>query len=401
MAAALECRIFVSSLLSAVNSIPKMRHEYASVSGKVSYPASILHIGKYYPPHVGGIETHLRYLVSHQSSLLPVGVVVANDLPITQTEVVDGAELTRVATFGTFASQPICPSLPWNLAGRSDAIVHLHLPNPWAAQAYLMSRHKGKLIVTHHADTLGRRHIRRLVDPAVRRVMKRAAAIIVTSKRYLESSDELIGFHDKCHVVTLGIDMKAFEAESSDGVRAIRAKFGPRLILAVGRLVPYKGFEFLLRAMKDIDATLLLIGTGPLQRQLETAIETLGIARKAHMLGHVEDLVPYYKAAQMFVLPSVSRAESFGLVQVEAMAAGIPVVNTEIPSGVPEVSLHDLTGFTVPPKDPNALAHAVRVLLDNGETRSRYGQAALKRAQEQFTAQRMTESTFQVYGSVL
>jgi len=333
--------------------------------------------------------------------MLPVEVVVANERAVTRTEVMDGARITRVASFGTWASQPVCPSLPWVLAGRSESMVHLHLPNPWAAQAYLMSGHQGKLIVTHHADTLGRAHLRRFTDPFVRQVMKRAAAIIITSKRYLESSDELVGFHDKCRIVPLGIDVEEFNVESLPEVQAIRAKYGPRLIVAVGRLVPYKGFDVLLQAMKKIDATLLLIGSGPLQKELETTIEKLGIADKAHLLGHVKDTAPYYKAAQMLVLSSVSRAESFGLVQLEAMAAGIPVVNTEIDSGVPEVSPNGVTGITVPPRDPEALAHAVRVLLDDEETRAKYGQAACVRAREEYTALRMTESTLRVYESVL
>jgi glycosyltransferase involved in cell wall biosynthesis len=370
------------------------------IRGTASGSDSILHIGKYYPPHVGGMETHLRFLVSHQSSQRAVGVVVSNDQPVTQREVLDGASITRVASYGTVASQPICPTLPLKLAGRSDSIVHLHVPNPWAAQAYLMSGHKGKLIVTHHSDTLGRRYLRKFVDPFVREVMRRAAAIIVTSKRYLESSDELDSFRHKCHVVHLGIDVEESTAETSREVCAIHAEYGPRLIVAVGRLVPYKGFDFLLRAMKDIDATLLLIGTGPLQNQLAATIETLGISGKAHMLGHVEDTAPYYKAAQLLVLPSVSRAESFGLVQLEAMAAGIPIVNTEIDSGVPEVSVHGVTGLTVPPKDPKALAQAVTVLLHNEETRSKYGQAAAVRVREEFSAQRMAESTLRVYESV-
>ena len=185
------------------------------ISGQATRPLSVLHIGKYYPPHVGGMETHLRQLVCHQTSRMSVAAVVANDEPVTRTEVLDGARITRVACYGTIASQPMCPSLPWNLAGHSESIVHIQLPNPWAAQAYLMSGHKGKLILTHQADTLGRRNLRKLVDPIVRRLMKRAAAIIVTSKRYLESSDELIGFHDKCHVVPLGIDVEEFETDTS------------------------------------------------------------------------------------------------------------------------------------------------------------------------------------------
>jgi glycosyltransferase involved in cell wall biosynthesis len=364
-------------------------------------PASILHIGKGYPPQVGGIETHLRDLVCHQSSLMRVEVVVANDRPLTRTEVLDGARITRVASFGKLASQPLCPSLPWNLTGQRETLVHLHLPNPWAAMSYLMSGHKGKLIITHHADTLGRPILRKIVDPFVRRVMSSAAGIIVSSKRNLNSSEDLVGFHEKCHVVPYGMDLAAFTADTSAIVRTIHAKYGRRLIVSVGRLVPYKGFEFLLKAMKDVDAMLLLIGTGRLQEQLEALIESLGISSKVHLLGHVGDTAPYYNAAQVFVLPSVTRAEAFGLVQIEAMAAGIPVINTELNSGVPEVSIDGVTGITVPPQDANALARAITFLLENEDIRARYGNAASKRAREAFSAQRMAKNTLKVYESVL
>ena len=89
------------------------------------------------------------------------------------------------------------------------------------------------------------------------------------------------------------------------------------------------------------------------------------------------------------------------MVQLEAMACGIPVVNTELDSGVPEVSLHGVTGITVPPKDPKALAHAIRTLLDDAKTRANYGQAAAVRVGEKFTARQMAESTLRVYESVL
>ncbi len=374
---------------------------HEGVAGSNRRVSSILHVGKYYPPHTGGIETHLKALVSYQSSTMSVRVVVANDRPVTQTEALDGASITRVASFGAVASQPLCLSLPWKLAGCSEPLVHLHLPNPWGAQSYLMSGHRGKLIVAHHADTLGRQQLKRIVDPFVRRVMKRAAAIIVTSKKYLDSSEELLNFQDKCHVVPLGIDLDAFGADAPDETKAIHEKYGQKLIVAVGRLVPYKGFEVLLNAMREIDATLLLIGTGPLREELQARIVALGIQNKAHMLGYVSDTVPYYRASKMLVLPSVSRAESFGLVQVEAMAAGIPVVNTDIASGVPEVSVNGETGVTVPPSDPGALARAINFLLDNEETRRRYGMAAKARACEHFSLQRMAQRTLSVYEAVL
>jgi glycosyltransferase involved in cell wall biosynthesis len=330
-----------------------------------------------------------------------VEVIVANDRAVTETEMMDGAKITRVASFGSVASLPICPSLPWQVAGHKEAIVHLHVPNPWAAQSYLMSGHTGKLIITHHADTLGRRKLRRFVDPFVRRAMSRADAIIVTSKRYLESSDELGDFRAKCCVVPLGIDGEPFKVEMPQRVREIQAKYGPRIIIAVGRLVSYKGFEYLLQAMQNIDATALLIGSGPAQKELESAIERFGVGNKAHLLGAVEDLVPYYKASTMLVLPSISRAESFGMVQLEAMAAGIPVVNTLIDSGVPEVSLDGITGITIPPRDPRALANAIRTLLDSSELRAKYGQAGSIRAQNEYSARHMAETTSKLYESIV
>jgi rhamnosyl/mannosyltransferase len=274
------------------------------------------------------------------------------------------------------------------------------MPNPWAAQAFLMSGHPGKLIITHHADTLGRPYLRKLADPFVRRAMRRAAAIIVASQRYLESSEELREFRDKCRVVPLGIDEEDFGGASVEAVRAIQAKYGPRLLIAVGRLVPYKGFDVLLRAMRRIDAALVIIGSGRMEKQLREMIEKFGLARKVHLLGRVDDAAPFYGAAKMLVLPSISRAEAFGLVQLEAMAAGIPVVNTDIDSGVPEVSLDKVTGITVAPNDVEALGEAIRVLLRNDEMRIGYGRAALARVREEFSARQMAYRTMELYAEV-
>src|SRR5579862_426248 len=377
------------------------RGVHATLELVEQFAPSVLHVGKYYAPHPGGIETHLQHLVAHQSPNLAVEVLVANDHPATRTDHLDGAKIIRVARFGTLASQPLCPSLLWNLAGRTDSILHLHLPNPWAAQAYLMSGHKGKLVISHHADTLGRPYLRKLVDPFVRRAMHRAAAIIVGSSRYADSSQELAGFREKCHFIPYGIDSECFEVVSAPQVSAIHARFGSCLVLGVGRLVAYKGFEILIRAMREVDAALLLIGTGPLRERLERKIRDLKLNNRVHLLGHVDDALPYYKAARIFVLPSVSRAESFGIVQLEAMASGLPVINTRIDSGVPEVSLHGVTGVTVPPGDHASLAQAMQFLLQNEELRLQYGHAARVRAREKFSARGMVKAISRVYQSVL
>ncbi len=363
-------------------------------------PTSILHVGKFYPPHPGGMETHLRGLVRYQSRQARVEVLVSNSGPRTVTESLDGARITRLATFGGIASMPITPSLLFHLRGRTDDIVHLHMPNPAAAAAYLASGHPGKLILTHHGDTLGRRGLRRVSDPFVRRAMERASAIIVSSQRYLDSSDELRDFRGKCRNIPLGIDLAQEKPVDPAEVAAIRAQHGDRLVLAIGRLVPYKGFAYLIRALRHTDATLLLIGKGPLLDELRGVAREAGVAGRTHFLGYVDDPTPYYHAARLFALSSISRAESFGLVQLEAMAAGLPVINTDLLSSVPEVSLHGVTGLTVPPADETALGGAISALLGDEAKRKIYSGAAITRAGS-FSAALTAERTYFTYCQTL
>jgi rhamnosyl/mannosyltransferase len=275
------------------------------------------------------------------------------------------------------------------------------MPNPGAALALLTSGYSSKLIITHHADTLGRKQLRRVTNPIVRKVMERSAAIIVTSKRYLESSEELAPFHLKCRVIPLGIDPSPFDRIDTSASQNIHEKYGERLVLAVGRLVPYKGFEYLIQSMKKVNGLLLLIGTGPSRDDLQRCIKESGVEGKVLMLGHLDDIVPYYKTASVFVIPSITRAEAFGVVQMEAMAAGTPVINTDIPSGVPEVSVHGRTGLTVPPKDPEALTNAINRLLDNTELRRQFGDAARVRIAERFSVEKMVSETMTLYQEVM
>ena len=120
-------------------------------------------------------------------------------------------------------------------------------------------------------------------------------------------------------------------------------------------------------------------------------------------LGEIqnEQITPYYHASDVFALPSIARSEAFGIVQLEAMACGVPVVNTNLPSGVPFVSLDGVTGLTVPPADPGALAAALNLLLDQPERRAQYGEAAKRRVGLEFTVEVMTRRVLDLYREVL
>ena len=346
------------------------------------------------------METHLQNLVTGLARSYSIAVIVANDYALKQTEKVDGASLTRVPSFGTIASMSITPTLPWELSRCRPDLMHVHTPHPAAAFAIYAARYRGPLVVTHHADILGRRFLHCMVRPFIRNLMTKADQIIVTSRRYLETSPELTDYRDKCVVIPLGIGEGAFAHCDSEAVSEVRNRFAGNLLLAVGRLVPYKGFEYAIRAMTQVDGTLAIVGVGPLEKQLRELVTALGL-RRVHFLGNVCDLRPYYRAAKALVLPSISRAEAFGVVQLEAMAAGLPVVNTDIDSGVPEVSIHGQTGLTVPPGDADALASALQLLLNSEHQRQKMGEAARKRAETEYSIEKMVSRTAQVYEGVL
>lgn len=360
---------------------------------------SILHLGKFYPPHRGGMEQHVYDLVSRQSSRYKVSVLCCADTQRTSCELRDGAEITRVANLGRVASMPFCPEILWRVRDYRPDLVHLHTPNPLGAAALAMLRHHCAVVVEHHSDTVGRRVLKQLCAPVVTAAMRRADKVIATSGRYLDSSRELAPYREKTVVVPCGINLPEPTLETLAMAEQLRQTWQDRLIVAVGRLVPYKGFDVLINAMCKVNAALLIIGDGPLRARLSSQIGSLGLSRRVIVKQRVPDIQPYLRAASLFAMPSVTRAEAFGLVQVEAMACGTPVINTDLPSGVPEVSLHGVTGLTVAPCNSEELASAINLLLEDDALRVQYGLAAQMRARN-FTADLMAERIESVYASV-
>lgn len=359
----------------------------------------VLHVGKFYPPHMGGIETHLQALCGELRMTLDLRVIVASDDPNPSEETLDGVAVSRLATRFSLASTPFCPSMIAKIRHSDADIVHIHLPNPAAVLAYLASAHHGRLVFTYHSDTVRQRVLGNLFEPFLHAALRRSAAIIATSPDYLRTSPVLSRYHDRCHVIPYGIAVEEFERSDSATVSELRQRYGGRLVLSVGRLVYYKGFEYLIRAMTQVRGKLLIIGDGPLRQKLHELASSLGVRDKIIFAGEIQNerVVDYYHAADVFALASVARSEAFGIVQIEAMAAGIPVVNTRLDSGVPFVSVHEQTGLTVPPADPEALAAAINRLLDNPDLRQSLGEAGRQRARQEFALGTMTARTLALY----
>jgi glycosyltransferase involved in cell wall biosynthesis len=364
---------------------------------------SVLHIGKFYRPHLGGIETHVEALCQGLRKSMDVHVLVASNRRYREHSVIDGIPVTRVHVPVTIAGAPICPGMLWHIRKHRPDIIHLHLPNPTGVLAVLSSGYRGRVVVTWHSDIVRQRRLARLYRPIERLLLNRCAAIVASSPAYIASSPVLREHAGRCRSIPFGIDAEKFDDRHVDQsmLRDLRRRFGPRMILSVGRLVYYKGIQFLIQAMAKVDAKLVIIGEGPMRPELEQEVAALGIADRVTFLGRVHDnLTTYFHAADVFALPSCERSEAFGIVQLEAMASGKPVVNTQIDSGVPYVSLDGITGITVEPRSSEAMATALNRLFDDPELRRRMGHAGRHRVQTEFNLDLMVRRTMDVYEQV-
>ena len=363
----------------------------------------VLHVGKYYPPVPGGMERVLQLLCESERQLVDSRVLVANTGARTSREICRGVPVTRAATLAQVGSVGFSPALAVELARTPADVTVVHEPNPVALVADMVTRRRGALVVYFHSEVVRAQWKYQLMyRPFLRRVLDRAARILVASPAMRDSATQLEGYRHKCAVVPYGIDLASLAAtpDIEAAAQEWRRDMGPLpLLLFVGRLVPYKGVDVLIRAMQGLEARLAIVGDGPSRGALERLAVEAGIAGRVRFLGALPDepVLALYHACDVFVLPSVTRAEAFGMVQLEAMACGKPVVSTNLASGVPWVNQHGDSGLVVAPGDVEALRAGLRLLLADDHLRARLGEGARRRVEREFTADRMAGRTLQIY----
>jgi glycosyltransferase involved in cell wall biosynthesis len=352
----------------------------------------VVHAAKFYPPVRGGMETVVGDLCDGTAAEWDVRVVAANDRAQTVVERRGEVEVARVASYGSVASVPMCPSFATHLWRQPADCVVLHEPNPVAGMSLLLRMPARRLVVWHHSDLLKPWWAPHTYGRVQRALYQRAESVIVSSPNLADQS-ALVQQARRVVVIPFGISLERYR-QTSPAAANVRANWPGRRVLFVGRLVYYKGVEVLIDAMTRVQGTLLLIGGGPLEPELRRRAAARGIQDRVVFLGHVpEDALPaYYQAADVFVLPSVAKTEAFGVVQVEAMAAGVPVISTNLPTGVPWVNEAGVSGLVVAPGDPAPLADAIAQLLADGELRGRLGRNASERANRLFSRDRMIGS---------
>ncbi len=356
----------------------------------------ILQINKLYSPWIGGMESIVKEIAEGLCDETEMQVLVCSPKGKGSTEVINGINVRRAGSMGIHFSMPVSLSLPFlvrKYAKNSDVVI-LHDPFPLGDLAILLSGFKGRVIVWWHSDIIKQKKLLKLVNPIIHGILKRADAIFTTTEGYIGGSAYISEYREKCRLVPYGIRTKDYlDAPLKPVLSDIANTKTAKKVLFVGRLVYYKGADVLVKAFKDVEnAELFLVGTSADEQVLRKLAEP--IKSKVHFMGNLsdEDLKSAFADCDFFVLPSVAKSEAFGIVQLEAMVYGKPVINTDLKTSVPYVSLDGETGITVHAGDVNGLADAINKLVSDDNLRTEYGKNAQRRVLENFDINIMCEN---------
>lgn len=366
----------------------------------------ILEINKAYYPHTGGIETLVKQYSEELGKYKDIEIrtlVCREGRGKTYSENVNGVRLTRAGSFGTYFSCPLSLSFLrlFRKMSRNADIVHIHVPFPLADLALLLSGYRGKVIVSWHSDVVKQKKLLTLYKPLMKYLLDRADCILVATEGHIKGSEFLPEYSHKCRILPYGItpenylniNKKPFLTEKATNHDSVKIFF-------TGRLVYYKGVDILVNAFRKVknNCELFIAGTGVLEDELKEKVRKYGLNERVHFLGFLpeEQLKQAYADCDIFVLPSVERSEAFGIVQLEAMIYGKPVINTSLPSGVPYVSIHGKTGITVQPKNSRQLAEAINILAKNKKLREKFGKNARERVLENFSEKNIINNLYKI-----
>jgi len=370
----------------------------------------ILELGKFYPPERGGIETLLQTCsegfvqAGHE-----VDCVVAHRRLRSVTQVTNGVRVHRLGSFGSALSTSLSPRYLRATHRHPADIWHAHFPNPLADLACITGPKRVPLVLHWHSDVVRQSAVMRIYAPLLQsRLLARADLIIVATPLHLEHSRWLPPHRDKVRVVPYGLDLRRFQASpellaQAAQLRATVRVPGRPILLNIGRMVGYKGQKFLIEAMREIDAELWLAGEGPLRSDLEELTKRIGVTDKVVFCGNVSDekLPALLQACDVFVFPSITTNEAFGLAMVEAMACHKPIVACTLASGVSYVCSEGVNGLLCEPADSAGLARTVKTILNDKKLATRLGVAGHQRAHEEFSAPVMVERLLRHFSELL
>ena len=364
----------------------------------------VLQLGKFYPIR-GGVEKVMWDLTDGLSARGITCDMLCAELGHEDVIHLNArGQVICLKAWKKMAATMIAPKMiSWLRKHRNEYdIIHVHHPDPMACLALRLSGYRGRVILHWHSDILQQKRLLRFYLPLQRWLIHRADTIIGTTPVYLKGSPYLQNVQHKTAVVPIGINSVSYNPAFAEHWRARYP--GKKIVLSIGRLVPYKGYGYLIAAAEQLgpDYQVLIIGDGPERDSLQSCIQSSRHPGQVKLLGYVEDSKAHalLAACDVFVLSSVMKTEAFGIVQIEAMSLGKPVIATEIPeSGVSWVNADGVSGLNVPVKDAAALAGAIRRVCEDEDLHARLSEGSRQRFMNEFTLNQMIDKTINLYNA--
>lgn len=358
----------------------------------------LLSVVKMYPPEMGGVEVVAKEIAEIGKEYYGGSEVITfnkeNKLKI---ENINGVKVYRLKT--VFRKDPLRISLQYDyyikkISKKAKKII-FHFPAFQPEMFFLINDiKKSEKICFYHADIVGRGFFGDLYnDIVVNNFLKKMDKIIVTSPNIIESSNVLKKFKDKIEIVPLFVDLSHFYFRKKNKREELLNKISNlnkdvKLILYIGRLGRYKGIEYLIEATENLPDNYytVIIGNGPKKEELKELVKNKKIIGRVIFLDHIsyQEMPEYYSAADVFVLPSIDRGEAFGLVAIEAMACGTPIITTELGTGTSYHNIDGVTGKVIPPKDSDSLKEAILEITENEYTKEKIIERAKDFSLEKF-----------------
>lgn len=414
-----------------MNSPVSIGHLAARDEQGTTRPLRVLHVYRtYFPDPPGGLQEAIRQIAGACGELgAESRIYTLSPNPDPEALTLPEAEVIRSRSWAAPASCDLGGPdavLRFRALEKWADILHFHFPWPFGDVLRMLGRGDKPAVMTYHSDIVRQRYLGMVYGPLMRRMLRSMDAVVATSPTYAQTSPVLtrVVEPDRLHAIPLGIDDYAEERAptppSEDA--ALLARFGlagtaqtahgdhpgetgesgEPFFLALGVLRYYKGLHTLIEAARDIPARIVIAGSGPEMERLQALAKECQ-ADRVIFAGQVSDAekVALLRQCRALVLPSQLRSEAFGMVLVEAQMFGKPVVCCEIGSGTSYVNEHDVTGFVVPPENPQALASAMGRLLSDTGLAARMGRAARERYLRLFSGPALGTAYMKLYREVM
>lgn len=362
----------------------------------------VLHFYKtYLPDTIGGVENVIFEIIKGTTSLGVFSeVMTLTKEHASRTYTYEGHTVHRCRSNFEFASTPFSFSALYRLKRISASfdLIHYHFPYPFADMLQIFGVINKPYVVTYHSDIVKQKKLLYFYRPLKDRFLSSAVRIVATSPNYLASSPILSKYKGQTEVIPIGISESNYPKASAEKVNFWRDQVGSQFFLFVGVLRYYKGLYILLDAAKNVDFSIVIVGSGPIESELKVKATEMGLTNVI-FLGQLEetDKAALFELCLSVVFPSHLRSEAFGVALLEGAMYGKPLISSEIGTGTSYININSVTGLVIPPSDPLKLAEAMTFLWLNPVEAQTFGLNARDRYLELFTCEKMAGAYLKLY----